>query len=80
MIYFCINKKKHPLVSLVLLLLLLLQANDCLSIISFSAPTTTIKGKVGRVSAGPLQISELGIGTWQWVSGVLFFYSILLDT
>jgi hypothetical protein len=37
------------------------------------APAAT-KPKVGKVSAGPLQISSLGCGTWSWGNRLLFDY------
>ena len=32
------------------------------------------KPKVGRVSAGPMEISSLGCGTWSWGNRLLFDY------
>jgi hypothetical protein len=49
--------KRTSLIVPITILLLLLQ------IISSNA-----LNRVGRVTAGPLEISEIGIGTWQWVS------------
>ena len=41
------------------------------------SPTITagMTKNVGRVSAGPIQVSELGIGTWQWGNRLLYNYS-----
>jgi hypothetical protein len=51
-----VPKRTSVIVTIALLLLLL-------QIISSNA-----LNRVGRVTAGPLEISEIGIGTWQWVS------------
>jgi hypothetical protein len=36
--------------------------------------TTTKKPKIGKVTAGPLEISSLGCGTWSWGNRLLFDY------
>ena len=33
------------------------------------------KNKIGRVAAGPLEISSLGCGTWSWGNKLLWEYS-----
>jgi len=38
-----------------------------------AAPSTSIP-KVGRVSAGPISISAMGVGTWSWGNRLLFDY------
>ena len=38
------------------------------------AGTSTALPKVGLVSAGPLQISQLGCGTWSWGNRLLWDY------
>lgn len=40
---------------------------------SFASPTSS-SPKVGRVSAGPIDISAMGIGTWSWGNRLLFDY------
>ena len=50
------------------LLLLLLVAG------SRKADALATKPKVGRVSAGPIEISSLGCGTWSWGNRLLFDY------
>jgi pyridoxine 4-dehydrogenase len=42
-------------------------------------PTTNQQPTVGRVSAGPLEISSLGIGTWSWGNRFLFDYETNQD-
>lgn len=37
------------------------------------------KYKVGTVQAGPIQISEMGLGTWSWGNRLLFDYDVSLD-
>ncbi len=39
------------------------------------ASTTNKSTKVGRVSAGPIEISAFGVGTWSWGNRLLFDYS-----
>ena len=38
-----------------------------------AAPSTSIP-QVGRVSAGPISISAMGVGTWSWGNRLLFDY------
>jgi len=38
-------------------------------------PTGSTKPQVGRVSAGPIEISSLGCGTWSWGNRLLFDYN-----
>ena len=40
----------------------------------FCALVVSSKPKVGRVSAGPIEISSLGCGTWSWGNRLLFEY------
>jgi hypothetical protein len=55
--------------SMVLLVpLILLWCSGALAL----APTTG--PKVGRVSAGPIDVSSLGCGTWSWGNRLLFDY------
>ena len=48
----------------------------CLSITSTSGLVTNLASqkKVGRVSAGPIDISALGCGTWSWGNKLLWDY------
>ena len=41
---------------------------------SLALISTTTPPKVGRVSAGPIDISSLGCGTWSWGNRLLFDY------
>ena len=41
---------------------------------SMKADALATKPKVGRVSAGPIEISSLGCGTWSWGNRLLFDY------
>jgi pyridoxine 4-dehydrogenase len=45
----------------------------------FFSPSTQQQVTVGRVSAGPLEISCLGIGTWSWGNRFLFDYDTTQD-
>lgn len=49
----------------------------------FFSPSTTISSilpkKVGRVTAGPITISELGCGTWSWGNRLLWNYDTSQD-
>lgn len=44
------------------------------SLIPLHALVVSSKPKVGRVSAGPIDISSLGCGTWSWGNRLLFEY------
>jgi hypothetical protein len=50
-------------------ILLLIGRSDALAL----GPNAS-KPKVGRVSAGPLEISSMGCGTWSWGNRLLFDY------
>eukprot|EP00979_Chaetoceros_neogracilis_P019231 scaffold12025_cov626-Chaetoceros_neogracile.AAC.1 len=39
-----------------------------------SGKPSTLLPQVGRVSAGPISISAMGIGTWSWGNRLLFDY------
>mmetsp|Transcript_15661 Transcript_15661/g.23461 ORF Transcript_15661/g.23461 Transcript_15661/m.23461 type:complete len:390 (+) Transcript_15661:235-1404(+) len=41
---------------------------------SFAPSSSASSPKVGRVSAGPIDISAMGIGTWSWGNRLLFDY------
>jgi pyridoxine 4-dehydrogenase len=45
----------------------------------FPPPSISSRPSVGRVSAGPLEISSLGIGTWSWGNRFLFDYDTNQD-
>ncbi|KAG7339659.1 aldo/keto reductase [Nitzschia inconspicua] len=53
--------------------------SSLLSSFSFSSSSSNQQPNVGRVSAGPLQISSLGIGTWSWGNRFLFDYDTSQD-
>ena len=38
-------------------------------------PSDSLALLVGRVAAGPLQVSEMGCGTWSWGNRLLFDYN-----
>jgi len=44
-----------------------------------STPQKTNTPKVGRVSAGPIDISSMGCGTWSWGNRLLFDYDTSMD-
>jgi pyridoxine 4-dehydrogenase len=52
----------------------LLPAAESLNVFG-TAATSSAKTTVGRVSAGPLEVSSLGIGTWSWGNRFLFDYN-----
>jgi hypothetical protein len=39
----------------------------------------TTSPRVGRVSAGPIDVSSLGCGTWSWGNRLLFDYDLSQD-
>lgn len=43
--------------------------------ISSTGPSASSLPKVGRVSAGPISISAMGVGTWSWGNRLLFDYN-----
>jgi pyridoxine 4-dehydrogenase len=57
-----------------LLLLLLVAGGSRKAANALATKTKPPKVKVGRVSAGPIEISSLGCGTWSWGNRLLFDY------
>ena len=51
-----------------------LHAVSCVNALAWPAASNSQSTKVGRVSAGPIEISALGVGTWSWGNRLLFDY------
>jgi hypothetical protein len=55
-----------------LLILIAGAATTAHALNAFAGPAgklTSTGAKAGRVDAGPIEMSEMGFGTWSWVSG-----------
>lgn len=57
-----------------MMLLALLISVLCVCCRTTSGLITSSSRRVGRVSAGPLEISSLGCGTWSWGNKLLWDY------
>lgn len=56
-------------------LLLSCYAFSANALVSWPSKNSQQLNKVGRVSAGPIDISGMGVGTWSWGNRLLFDYS-----
>ena len=62
------------LLTLACICLLLAAAETVTALVNSIIPGAKTVGKVGRVSAGPIDISSLGCGTWSWGNRLLWDY------